>query len=388
MQALQNLGRINDFISGISGVSAGGQALVNLPVNRRYHSLKLQCEAVNYTGGTGAAITKITGSGTGATGTLTISNGVPTAITIVAGGSGWTVGDTFTIADATGEGFVGTVATVTGGPPGALATATVTTAGTPSPISPASFFQSVKVLVNGIVMRDISPLEILKICTCNEKLPLRGELPIYFTEPWRNTDIDPNTLTSWDLTGQNTFQLQLGIKTTVTNPTLVGIEEYDFQRNTRPGKDGAPVPFLQPVAQHSFSFNLGSGRNDINTLPIDFPILRMWLQGATASNIYQVELLQDSNMVFQGTLEQLVQTYRDYEFSFGEADYINQNWASNNTIKGQFAEPLYFDAAFISDYDDRPWEALKCQNSMILRLYLTAADTVTVTMETLPGAFA
>ena len=131
---LNNEGRLINFVNGITGVSAGGQAVVNMPVNRRYHNLTMQCTAVNYTGGAAKTITALTGTGISATGTLTISNGVPTAITITAGGSGWTVGDTFTIEDATGTGFVGTVATVTGGPPGAITTATVTVAGTPSPV--------------------------------------------------------------------------------------------------------------------------------------------------------------------------------------------------------------------------------------------------------------
>lgn len=384
---LVNQGRLINFINGITGVSAGGQAVVNMPVNRRYHSLSLQCTGVNYSGGTGKAITALTGTGVSATGTLTVVNGVPTAIAIVAGGSGWTVGDTFTIADDTGAGFVGTVATVTGGPPGALATATVTVAGTPTAISPISFFNSVKLLVNGVNMRDISPTEILKICIANGYLPRRGELPIFFTEPWRNLN-EPPWVTSWDLFGQSTFQIQMGIASTVSNPGLVGCQEFDYQRNLRPDGKGGLIPFLQPMAHHSFTFPIVAGRNDINTLPFNFPISRMWLQGSTPGSITQVEVDQDGNKPFEATQEQILESYRQYGITFGDPTYLNQNYSTVGALKSAYQQPIYFDSAFVADFDTRWWEALKCQSSMILRVYSSVAQTLTVVMETLPGSFA
>lgn len=378
-----NRGRLINFISGINGVTAGGNGIVNLPVNRRMHRLKFQCTAVNYTGGAGQAITAITGSGTAATGTLTISNGVPTAITIVAGGSDWNVGDTFTIADATGTGFVGTVATVTGGPPGALATATVTVAGTPSAISPATFFSSMKLLVNGVNMRDISPADTIKIAQANGLFPDLGELPIYFTAPWRNVN-QANEVGSWDLFGQATFSIQFSISGTVTSPGLVGIEEFDYARNLLP--DGKP--FLQPTAHHAFGFPVVIGRNDINTLPIDYPISRMWIYGSTPGQLSQIELFQDGNKPMEATLEQMKESYQDYGFQFGRVNYENANWASSAALQGAIEQPVYFDAAFISDPDQRWGKALSVDKSMILRLYSAVAQQVTVVMETLPGAFA
>jgi hypothetical protein len=80
-----------------------------------YHQRCGSGSGVNYTGGTALPITRITGSGTGATITPTIANGIVTGGSIPNGGSGWNVSDTFTFADATGTGFIGTVATVSGG---------------------------------------------------------------------------------------------------------------------------------------------------------------------------------------------------------------------------------------------------------------------------------
>ncbi len=374
-----NKGRLINFISGINGVSAGGNAIVNLPCNRRMHRLKFQCAAINYTGGTAVAFTKITGVGISATATPTIVNGVVTAVAVVAGGTGWVTGDTGTLTDATGSGFVGTVTAAAG----VITAIAVTSTGVATAVSPITFFTGLKLLVNGVNMRDISPTSILQIAFANGLFPALGELPIDFTPPWRNVN-QANELTSWDLVGQSTFSIQFNISSTVTSPSLIGIEEFDYARNLLP--DGKP--FLQPTAQHEFGFPVVAGRNDINTLPIDFPISRMWIKGSTAAQISQIEVFQDGNKPAEMTLEQMKEMYEASGFQFGRANYINATIATSNTLKGQYATPSYFDAAFISDVDQRWGKALYVEKSMILRIYSAIAQQVTVVMETLPGGFA
>lgn len=382
-----NKSRLINFITGITGVAPGGQAVLNLPCNQRFHRNVLQCTAVNYTGGTALPVVKITGTGTAATATPTIVNGVVTAVAIVAGGSGWTVGDTFTITDATGTGFVGTVDTVTGGPPGALATATVTVGGTPSAISPVTFFSSFRQMVNGVNMRDISVENILKTVIANGYYPSRGELPLYYTDPARNK-MQRNDVSSWDLFGQSTFQFQMGISPTVVNPGLVGVQEFDYFRNERRSDDGkGMIPFLEPVAQHQFTWPIVSGRNDITTLPYNFPISRMWLQGSVPGAIYQVEVYQDGNKVAEYTTEQLQQMYQQYGFTFGRPDFVNTNWPTSNAVKSAYGQPIYFDAAYISDPDQRWNKRLKVQANLILRVYSTVPQTLTIVQETMPGSY-
>src|SRR4051812_14998015 len=130
---VQNYGRIIQEINGINGVSANGNAVINMDVNKRYHRNVLQTSAINYTGGTGLATVKITGAGNNnLTVTPTVVNGVITAVAVVAGGTGYTTGDTITITDATGSGFVGTV---TAGGGGGCARVVFSTC-TPSPPKP------------------------------------------------------------------------------------------------------------------------------------------------------------------------------------------------------------------------------------------------------------
>lgn len=385
-----NRGRLINFINGITGVSPGGNAVVNMPVNQRFHRLGFQCSAVNYTGGTAQTTTAITGSGTGATLTPTIVNGQITAVAIVSGGTGYAVGNTLTINnDATGVGAIFTVATVSSG---VIATITVTSGGTPSPIAAATMVTSMKILVNGVNMRDITPDLILRTNIANGQNPALGELDIFFTAPWRNVN-QQNEVASWDLFGQATFQLQIQISPSVVNPSLVGVQEFDYLRNVRPGvkangeDPSKSYPFLNPVAQHSFTWPIVAGRNDINTLPFSFPIARMWLLGSSPGNISQVEVFQDGNKPMETTISQLKQQYQQYGFQFGQSNYLNSNRSTSASLQGQYELPIYYDAAFISDPDQRWWKALKCSNSMILRVYSNVAQSLTIMQETLPGAF-
>jgi hypothetical protein len=382
---VQNTGRLVNFINGITGVAAGGNAIVNMPVNVRMHRLVLQCAAINYTGGTGLATVKITGAGNNAaTVTPTIVNGVPTAIAVVAGGAGYVTGDTLTFTDATGTGFVGTVTAAAG----AVTAVAVTVAGTASPVSPATFFSSIQQIVNGVIIRDITPDNILKIVQAQGYYPSLGELPLLYTTPGRNF-VQRNDVTSWDLFGQSTYSIKMNISATVSLPSLVGIQEFDYQRNVKPSADGkSEVPFLEPVSQHQFTWPIVSGRNDITTLPYDFPITRMWLQGSTPGNISQVEVYQDGNKVFEATDAQIEQIYQEYGFTFGRPDWFNTTYAGSNAVKAAYNPPAYFDNAFVADPDGRWSKRLSVANNLILRVYSGVAQTLTIVQEAMPGQYA
>jgi len=392
MPQVVNTQRLINFLSGITGVAAGGNAVVNLDLNKRYHRIVLQCKAVNYTGGTGLATKKITGSGNNdLTVTPTVVNGQVASVAVVAGGTGYTTGDTVTITDKTGQGFVGTV-TASGGVVSAVA---VTSGGTPSPISPSTLLTACKLLVNGVNMRDITPAIILSIrrsvdligpsgntgvnqasrydstvAAAKFSVLADGEFPIEFTDPSRNRN-GLGELNAWDMAGQSTFQLLLSISGSVVNPQITGIYEFDYARNAVGG-----TPFLQPVSQHQFSLPIVAGRNDIITLPLAWPITRMWLQGSTAGQITQVEVYQDGNKVCEATTDQIQEAYARYGF------WLGFGYGANNQVNGDF------DAAYIADIDQNIGKALKCQNSLIVRVYSAIAQTLTIVQETTPSAYA
>lgn len=381
--AVVNQGRQIQFINGINGVSPGGIATINLDTNKRYHRNKLQCSSVNYQGGTGLATVKLTGAGNNdLTVTPTVVNGVITAVAVVAGGTGYTTGDTITITDNTGTGFVGTVTAAAG----VVSAVAVTSTGTASPTSPVSVIDTLKQVVNGIVIRDISVDSAMRILNANNIFPALGELPLDYTEPWFNVN-QLNEITSWDMFGQSTFALQPKILGTRTLPAIIGVQEFDNSRNVRPTPNGL-VPFLQPVAQHEFTFNIVAGLNLINTIPFDFPIRRMWLKGSVPGNIAQLEVIQDGNKAFEATYAQMRQMYEDYGFWFGKPNFLSTNYATTNALKAAYNPLATFDFAFISDPDQRLQKALSCEASMVLRVTSTAAQALTVVVESLPGQYA
>lgn len=378
-----NQGRQIQFINGIQGVSAGGNAIINMDVNKRYHRNKLLCSAINYTGGVALAFVALTGVGISATVTPTVVNGVVTAVAVVAGGTGWVTGDTGTITDATGTGFIGTVTAAAG----AITAVAITSTGTASPINPATLLNSIQQVVNGVIVRDISVTNIIKMCQANGIFPQLGELPLYYTEPFFNVN-QLNEVLSWDMAGQSTFSLRFQISSTVSLPQILGIQEFDTMRNVRPVQGKGLVPFLQPVSMHEYTFNVAAGLTLINTIPFDYPIRRMWLQGSTPLNITQLEVDQDGNKVFEATFAQMQEMYQDYGFQLGKPTYLSQNIASVNALKAAYNPLGNFDFAYISDPDQRINKVLTCESSLVLRVTSAVAQSVTVVVEFLPGNYA
>lgn len=379
---VSNQGRQIQFINGINGITPGGNATINFPTNVRYHRNKLQCVAINYTGGTALPVVKITGAGTGATATPTVVNGVVTSVAVVAGGAGFVTGDTVTLTDATGTGLVLTVTAAAG----AITAFAVTSTGTPSPVNPVTLITAIQQVVNGVNVRDINPDQILRIIGANGTRSRLGELPLLYTEPFANVN-QLNELLSWDMAGQSTFDYRISISPLVTTPGVTGVMEFDSIRNARPTPQGL-VPFLQPVAQHALTFNLVAGLNNINTIPFDYPIRRMWLLGSVPGNIVQFDVEQDGVKILQAVLEQEREMYQDYGFEFGQANFFNVNYATSNALKAQYNPPIYFDAAYISDPDQRTQKALNCERSLVLRVTSAVQQSLTVVIEYLPGQYA
>ncbi len=386
--AVINKGRLINFISGITGVAAGGNAVVNMAVNQRYHRLLFVCKRVNYSANVTVTMPASAG-GTPATFTVTVVNGAITAVAIATAGSGQTPGTyAGVVTDPTGTGAAVSIVVAGGGT--VTATPTVTSGGTASVCDPTTLITSFKLLVNGVNIRDIDATNIIKVVQANLPIvdyPALGELPIFFTQPWMEITAQAEA-NSWDLFGQSTFQIQIGISSSALLPSVEGVMEFDYFRNTT-NVGGKEVPFLQPVAQHQFSWPIVGGRNDINTLPYNYPIERMWFQGSTPGSITQVELYQDGNKILEMTTEQLKMMYGQYGFNFGAKDWLTLlTWNASNAYFPYYNPPTTFDAAYISDVDNRFWKALKVENAMIVRITSSIAQTLTIVQETLPGAFA
>ena len=219
---------------------------------------------MNYTGGTLQATKHLTGGGNDAlVGTVAVSaTSVPLTFAATTAGNGYNVGDTFTTVDATGTGAVFTVATLTGGAGSGVATATYNAlSATASPIDPGALLSTVKQLVNGVTMRDITARFAIMIAQACGDLPLLGDLHLYYTEPARN-EIRPNEATSWDLLGQNTFQVIPTLNAGYLSPGITGVMEFDYLRNSyTPKGSTTAVANLEPVTHHLYTYNIAGGVN-------------------------------------------------------------------------------------------------------------------------------
>ena len=387
MASANNKGRLINFITGIQGVSTGGVAVINFQTNIRAHRCAFQLTGIAYNidGSLVAAPNTALGSGSGAVLVPVVQAGVITAVQISNGGSGFT-NATYTatsvatsgikFTDSNGTGAYATVV-VSGG---AIASITVVNGGVSTNVDPSYGLTANKISVNGVILRDITPASAIAIAKFNGSKPSAGEYPVYFTEPWRN-HLQQRTAMSWDLFGQSTFQMQISISTGISQPSLSGVIEFDYQRNVHTTVDasGKTVQsyFLNPVSQHQFNVNGISGRNDINTLPFSYPISRIFISGAAAGYITQVECYQDQNKVVEATVAQLAQTLQDYNFAVE---------ASETFPTGTITNP--FDTALVFDVTGRSEEALKVLNALNVRVYQSTAQNITFIMETLPGAYA
>lgn len=255
------------YINGVEGVASASTATVNIPIDRRYHALKL------FVGATGAT----------------------------------------------------------------LATDIV---------------DKVRLFVNGVVMRDLTPAQIIGIATLNGLTPATGEIPIYFSEPWRATVLGEES-TSWDLFGQSKCTLEVVFKT-VTAPTLQVQAAYDYARN----KDGEKF-FLAIIKQLNQGYNAPSGTFDIVTIPTSFPIQRLELQMAS-NTINSVEVYRGSEKIHEGTAAQNARFLADY-----------------GLVASAFTFPIVF------DYEQQISSPLIVANQgdLLVRPTTSGAALLTVTIE-------
>jgi hypothetical protein len=300
---VQNHNRIISPVPGFQGVAVSGNAVVNLPVNRRYHAIILNLTAGNQT-------------------------------------------------------------------------------------AVGSIVSAMRIVVNGVPVRTITPQQTIQIAQANGYYPRLGELPIFFTEPYRGMqDIEPNDSTAWDMFGQSTFEIHLTF-TAATTPAVSGVLEYDYIPNTLP--DGKP--FLQIIGMHSHTLAVAAAQNDINTLKFRNPIRRLWFDSVTADTLSALQIKQDGNPVFEvATKAQMKQIYHRYGFYFdheSRTPYQNATGPANLALDADFEAITNFDHAYIADHDFRLWRALQVANDFNIRVTSGAAEALTIIAETVPGGYA
>ena len=378
-----NFGTVVDQLGGIQVGS--GIILINLDTDRRFHNVRLQVTAVFYSGGTSLVATKITGAGTGLLVDATVnSTGIVTAIVPHAGaaGSGFVTGDTITFADATGKGFIGTVTASSG----AVTAIAITSVGTPTAAPVQSVLGVVQLLVNGSPVGDLPAAMELNRAYFNGVQISLGQLPLFFTEPWRNITRWP-AITSWDMAGQSTFAIKIAVNPGWQQVGVNGTYEYDFVRNTVQGEidqqtfqaalavNKAPAPVLHIVARHLFTPTLNAGVNILTgqQIPITSPILRMHCIGSTPGDLYQ-SILQTDNLTAEAGFVGVSQ-------AGGQMDQLREELSELGFVTS------IFDYSYVADKTQRISNCLKIASSLKWSLYSTISQGLTGLQERLQSTY-
>lgn len=215
----------------------------------------------------------------------------------------------------------------------------------------------IRLIVNGVVIRDLTPAQYLGIAKMNGITPATGYIPIYFSEPWRASVIGEEA-TSWDLFGQRTFTIEIGINSGATAPAVVALASYDFSRNV-----SGEQPFLSIVKQLRYSYNAPAGTFDMTTLPIVYPIQRIEL--VAASGVTSVEVQRDSEKIYEATVSRNVELLK----------------AHGMTDPAEFAFPIVF------DYSQQISDALVVDRDLVVRVVSGGAQTITAIVEQRANGF-
>ncbi len=232
---------------------------------------------------------------------------------------------------------------------------------------------------NGVSVRDVAPAEILNILNAtNPEIAIpTGELPLFFSEP-KQKWLRHNDACSWDMWGQNSFQITMLQQSSLTGATIDGFYDFDYNRNVKTVKQGGKnvsMPFLNPVSLHTYTWSGTGGWNTIaGVIPINYPIRRIWIRGATTGYVTALQVLQDTQLVLDlGTAQHIYSYVQDYGFTLSST--------------GNGAGTVFYDAAAIFDNDYRFWKGLVVDSSFQLKVYLSTATSLQIVVEALPGGY-
>lgn len=385
-----NFGRQIQIIPGIQGVTAGGQAQVQLNPNRRIFRTNFQCTGIAYVAPV-LTLPASAGASVQPTFNVTVTAGQISAVTINSSTATGATDGTYTLVVTDNITVVGVNGPETlNNSYGAVITATVATAvvtgvtlvsgGTVSAVPVEIFFNGqILQTVGGVNMRDLSATQIKSAAYADDDTQAwqLGQLTIDYVQASRRFTPQPE-VTVWDLWGQSVMQLQMPITSGVTAPGLVGVYEFDQDASLRnfavsgTGATATQVPILQPIAQHSQTFPVPAGTSlfSITTVPfliapnVPLPILSLYLQESDPGHITQIEIDQDGNKIVQLTKAQIQQMYAEYGFN------VN-----------------IFGGMFRPDINRRISQALRCQQNLVIYVASSTSQNITIIRETLPGAY-
>jgi hypothetical protein len=209
----------------------------------------------------------------------------------------------------------------------------------------------VRLIVGSRTMREVSATHLLAIAKLNGITLVDGELPIFFSEPWR-ASVMAEEATSWPMFGQTSFTMQLDL-TAGVGPGLEIRAEWD----KLPNLDQNGKPFLEIIKQLSQTNLIPLGEGTINNIDFDHFIHRILLDCAVAT-LSKVRVDRDGETVHELTNDENVRLLNAYKMD-----------------ATAFAYPVVF------DYTQQITDAMTVANALQLKVTASAADTLDILVE-------
>ena len=234
--------------------------------------------------------------------------------------------------------------------------ATHVVGGTPTPTTnPADIIESITHLVRG---REIRVESVADIIAQREfyKLPADASnaLSLYYAEPWR-ADVLDEVITAWPMfDGEGEVVIKAKLKAGLTNPAISAINVYDGNAARVNGQI-----VKQVVKRFTVNKNLGTVGDFADNLPINWPILGIFLKGEAGKTIDKVKVTVNNTVVVHEMTRQ--------ENAAFLSDY--------NLDASKFHYPLRF------DMEGQLGRRLEGISSLNVRVWSSAAQNVEAVVE-------
>ncbi|MBW7895156.1 MAG: hypothetical protein H3C27_08580 [Opitutaceae bacterium] len=184
----------------------------------------------------------------------------------------------------------------------------------PATVYGADVLDDIQFYVGTNLVRNIKASQLLDIAKGNGHTVTPSAtvgLPIYFTEPWRQTP-DDEQMSAWDLWGAPAFTIKARTKAGLTSPSVTAILDYDGgYALDRAGKRVLNIIKQEPVALGV----LGTTADILSpVIPVDLPIQRIWVYPDSGVTMNRVKLtVNDSQVVFDMSQAENANFLADYD---------------------------------------------------------------------------
>jgi len=184
------------------------------------------------------------------------------------------------------------------------------TVGGAASVNPLDIIDEVTMMVGTRVVRNEKVADIVALSALN-KLPAGATkaLTLYFADPSR-ADVMDEVVTAWDTfgLGESSFVIKFKFKSTAVSPSIQVLNVYDSSQMT----DDKGNVVRQIIKRSYSSYNLGSV-GDITNIPVDLPILAVYLKGLTSAINHVRVTVDDTRVIHDMDTSQNLEFLQDYD---------------------------------------------------------------------------